>query len=67
VPISGILRRAHAIQPRGPDLFAERTIATRAAWLGALAAESACARTELGSAERTPVDLDAETRAAITV
>jgi hypothetical protein len=49
------------------DLFAERTIAARAAWLGALTAESARAPTELGSAERTPVDLDAETRAALTV
>jgi hypothetical protein len=49
------------------DLFSERTIAARATWLGALAAESARAPTELGSAERTPVDLDAETRAALTV
>jgi hypothetical protein len=49
------------------DLFSERTIAARATWLGALVAESARAPTELGSAERTPVDLDAETRAALTV
>jgi hypothetical protein len=49
------------------DLFSQRTIAARATWLGALAAESARVPSELGTAERTPVDLDAETRAALTV
>jgi hypothetical protein len=49
------------------DLFAQRTIAARATWLGALAAESARVPAELGSATRTPVELDAETRAALTV
>jgi hypothetical protein len=49
------------------DLFAERSIAARATWLGTLAAESARVPAELGSAERTPVELDAETRAALTV
>jgi hypothetical protein len=49
------------------DVFAERSIAARATWLGALAAESARVPAELGTAERTPVELDAETRAALTV
>jgi hypothetical protein len=49
------------------DMFPERTIAARATWLGALAAESARVPAELGSAERTPVELDPETRAALTV
>ncbi|HEX6272497.1 MAG TPA: sulfatase-like hydrolase/transferase [Polyangiaceae bacterium] len=49
------------------DVFAERSIAARATWLGALAAESARVPAELGSAERTPAELDAETRAALTV
>jgi hypothetical protein len=49
------------------DLFRERTIAARATWLGALAAESARVPVELGTAERTPVELDPETRAALTV
>jgi hypothetical protein len=49
------------------DRFLDRTIAARATWLGALAAESARLPAELGTAERTPVELDAETRAALTV
>jgi len=49
------------------DSFSERSIAARATWLGALAAESARVPSELGSAVRTPVELDAETRAALTV
>jgi hypothetical protein len=49
------------------DLFSQRSIAARATWLGTFAAESARVPAELGTAERTPVDLDAETRAALTV
>jgi hypothetical protein len=49
------------------DMFPERTIAARATWLGALAAESSRVPSELGTAERTPVELDPETRAALTV
>ena len=49
------------------DLFSQRSIAARATWLGTLAAESARVPAELGTAERTPVELDAETRAALTV
>jgi hypothetical protein len=48
-------------------MFPERTIAARATWLGALAAESSRVPSELGTAERTPVELDPETRAALTV
>jgi hypothetical protein len=49
------------------DLFPQRSIAARATWLGALAVESARVPAELGTAERAPVELDAETRAALTV
>ena len=49
------------------DLFRERSIAARATWLGTLAAETARVPAELGTAERTPVELDPETRAALTV
>jgi hypothetical protein len=49
------------------DAFRERSIAARTAWLGTLAGESREVPKELGSVEREPVELDQETRAALTV
>ena len=51
----------------GADAFRERSIAARATWLGTLAGESREVPKELGSVEREPVELDPETRAALTV
>ncbi|HTQ08265.1 MAG TPA: sulfatase-like hydrolase/transferase [Polyangiaceae bacterium] len=49
------------------DAFEERSIAARAAWLATLLGEDARVPKELGSAQRTAVELDPETRAALTV
>lgn len=49
------------------DAFRERSIAARAVWLGTLAGEGREVPKELGTAEREPVELDPETRAALTV
>ena len=49
------------------DVFGERSIAARTAWLATAEAERRRVPTELGSAVRTPVELDAETRAALVV
>jgi hypothetical protein len=49
------------------DAFRERSIAARTAWLGTLAGEGRDVPKELGSVERESVELDPETRAALTV
>jgi hypothetical protein len=49
------------------DAFADRGIAARVAWLATLAGEGRHVPKELGTAPRTPVELDAETRAALMV
>jgi hypothetical protein len=49
------------------DLFAERAIAARVAWLATLNAESRRVPKELGRVERVPAELDPETRAALVV
>jgi arylsulfatase A-like enzyme len=49
------------------DAFRDRSIAARATWLGTLAGESRDIPKELGSVDREPVELDPETRAALTV
>ncbi len=49
------------------DVFRERPIAARAVWLGTLAGEGRDVPKELGTVEREPVELDPETRAALTV
>jgi hypothetical protein len=49
------------------DVFADRSIAARTAWLATLDGESRAVPRELGKAESTPVELDKETRAALTV
>jgi len=49
------------------DVFAERPIAARTTWLATLRGEDPTVPRELGTAEATPVELDPETRAALTV
>jgi hypothetical protein len=49
------------------DAFRQRSIAARTVWLGTLAGEGRDVPRELGSVEREPVELDPETRAALTV
>ena len=49
------------------DVFSERSIAARTAWLATAEAERRRLPAELGSAPRTPVELDPETRAALVV
>jgi hypothetical protein len=49
------------------DAFADRGIAARVAWLATLAGEARHVPKELGTAPRTPAELDAETRAALMV
>jgi arylsulfatase A-like enzyme len=49
------------------DAFRDRSVAARAVWLGTLAGEGRDVPKELGSVEREPVELDPETRAALTV
>lgn len=49
------------------DVFSQRPIAARATWLATLRGEDRSVPRELGSAEPTPVELDPETRAALTV
>ena len=49
------------------DALATQPIAARALWLFTFAAESRKIPQEMGKGERTPVELDDETRAALTV
>jgi arylsulfatase A-like enzyme len=49
------------------DVLAAQPIAARALWLFTFAAESLKIPQEMGRGERTPVELDDETRAALTV
>jgi len=49
------------------DVFSQRPIAARTTWLATLSGEDRTVPRELGSAEPTPVELDPETRAALTV
>jgi arylsulfatase A-like enzyme len=49
------------------DAFEERSIAARAAWLATLLGEDTRVPKELGTAPRTAVELDPETRAALVV
>jgi hypothetical protein len=49
------------------DVFEERSIAARTAWLATADAERRRVPAELGTAARTPVELDPETRAALVV
>ncbi len=49
------------------DVFEERTIAARTAWLATLLGEDARVPKELGSAPRTVAELDPDTRAALVV
>lgn len=49
------------------DAFEDRSIAARAAWLATLLGEDSRVPKELGTAPRTAVELDPETRAALVV
>jgi arylsulfatase A-like enzyme len=49
------------------DVFASRPVAARTAWLATLRGEALDLPRALGTAEPTPVELDPETRAALTV
>jgi len=49
------------------DAFEEHSIAARALWLSTLEAERHSVPPEFGTAARTPVELDPETRAALVV
>ncbi len=49
------------------DVFADRSIAARTVWLATLAGEAGKVPKELGTTEQAPVELDPETRAALTV
>jgi sulfatase-like protein len=49
------------------DVFEERSIAARTAWLATAEAERRRVPADLGTAARTPVELDPETRAALVV
>jgi hypothetical protein len=49
------------------DAFEDRSIAARTAWLATVLGEEARVPKELGSAPRTPAELDPETRAALVV
>ena len=49
------------------DAFEERSIAARTAWLATLLGEDTRVPKELGTAPRTAVELDPETRAALVV
>jgi hypothetical protein len=49
------------------DVFASRPVAARTAWRATLRGEALDLPRELGTAEPTPVELDPETRAALTV
>lgn len=49
------------------DVFADRSIAARTAWLATLVGEARRVPKELGRVERLPAELDPETRAALVV